>query len=626
VITLDIETRSLDPEHPEYALQPWRVREGLAEISCVGIHDGDEKKPYLVDKFGLTMQEGGFGQANKPIPKSSIVCCWNTIFDCSFLYATDWPIQDYKWIDAKLLCKWVENTNDDSVSYSLVNCAKRWLPGWDMLDVFVKLKENEQPQTQDKYWQARCKLDVEATRLIALSALIKLTPQQKKSAMIEAANIAPNSMAWVNGLNTNPKYYDEPIPQISREMAEIECRLGVSNAYYKNTEACYGGKGWTPSKILRSPKQLGDLLYEKWKLPCTVYTNTDAPSTAKAALTYLADEEENVLEILAWRSLNTRLTKFCQSPGKARKYLSSSVLHPEPKIFSTYTGRYTYGSKCDKKWPIAMALHQMPRGKEVRRMVEAPEDKILVEFDASGQEARLLAELGNVETMLRLFQEGKKFHAVTGAAIAGLNYDNFMKLYKEGSDAVAGPEGFYYCGKYVNLSNQYRVGAKKSRIIARVQYGLKKDILTIKTWQQAYHRTHPGVKQYWDWAIKQAKLNGYAETLAGRRCAITEWGGDMTWKSESTAINFPIQGSGGDMKNLGIATLAREYPDVVFAYDLHDGLFYWLPREASSKELMLDMRETLNNLDYKDAWSWSPRIPLPWDVAVGVHWGEMREL
>ena len=121
------------------------------------------------------------------------------------------------------------------------------------------------------------------------------------------------------------------VPEVTSEMEEIEFRLGVHNFQ--------GAKElppWTPSKILRSSKQLGELLYGSWNLPVKMYTEKGAPSpenpkgtpsTSKAALTYLADDADQVIEILRWRMLNTQLTKYIQSPLKAREYLGSDIVH-----------------------------------------------------------------------------------------------------------------------------------------------------------------------------------------------------------------------------------------------------------------------------------------------------------
>lgn len=174
------------------------------------------------------------------------------------------------------------------------------------------------------------------------------------------------------------------------------------------------------------------------------------------------------------------------------------------------------------------------------------------------------------------------------------------------------------------MSMQYRVGVSKQRVIARVQYGLKKDVTTIERWRAAYHTQYPEIKSCWGRLIARARVHGYAESLAGRRYYLTKWGEADRWSTESSAINDPIQASGGDMKNLAITTVARKHPEAQFAWDLHDGVFYWLPRTREGLQLAREILYTLNTLDYEGAWGWKPRIEMPWEAAAGTTWGNMR--
>ena len=234
-----------------------------------------------------------------------------------------------------------------------------------------------------------------------------------------------------------------------------------------------------------------------------------------------------------------------------------------------------------------------------------------------------MADYSQDSTLLRLFRNGMDVHSNTGAQIAGMTYEDFMAAKAAGNQAVVGEHGYRYCGKFVNLSNQYRVGVKKARIVARVQYGLDKDYLTIKNWQDTYHRAYPGVKRYWQQAIRLARELGYAETRAGRRFYLSDWNSNQ-WGTESSAINFPIQGTGADMKELAIAVMARRHPEFEFTFDLHDGLFFIL--NESDYDQILVARETLDKLPYKEAWGWEPSVPMTWDASAGKDWGSMEEL
>jgi DNA polymerase I-like protein with 3'-5' exonuclease and polymerase domains len=213
-----------------------------------------------------------------------------------------------------------------------------------------------------------------------------------------------------------------------------------------------------------------------------------------------------------------------------------------------------------------------------------------------------------------------------GAQLSGMRFDVFLKSKADGVPAVVGPTGYRYQGKFTNLSCQYRIGEKSLRIKSRVDYGMNKDILTIRSWKNTYLRTFSGIKRYWNASINLARRNGFAESLAGRRYAITLWGEDYKWSSEQSAINFPIQSSGGDQKELGLAMLTARYPELEFAMDLHDGLYFYADINKHLPELIIAAKEDLNNMNYVDAWDWEPLVPLIWDASVGVNWGSKREL
>ena len=616
-VGLDIETAPLEGFEQHYALMPWS---GKARITSIAVStvDGAVKLftgPTATEQLVQFLDEHC---------KDSVLATWNGVFDIGWLHTAGVPVKNYSWCDVMLLWKWLDNSQRKEwydIGWSLADGAKRWLQEWPAINQFLALKKLGEGDTQ--YWEIRNKLDAWATAIIASKCWAELTEQQRRSATIESRTLVPNAVAWVGGVRTDKALITAAAPSVIKEMAEIECRLGVSNT--RHIPACYGGDGWTPSTVLRSPKQLAELLYEKWGLPCEAKTAKGAPSTDKKALTYLADQSDLCIEILRWRELNTQLSKFIQSPLAAIKFLESDVLHPSPRIFGTYTGRYTYSSKV-KNHPVSMALHQMPRNKVIRKQLKAPAGKLLVEFDASGQEARLVAEVGHVETMQKIFKTQMDYHSSTGATIGGIDYATFIKAQAAGEPAIVGEHGLRYCGKFVNLSNQYRVGTRKCQIMARVQYGLIKDFYTIKGWQDAWHNAHPGIKKYWATAIARAKDKGYAETLAGRRFYIHAWDDEHKWTSESSAINFPIQGSGADMKELALATVLEKLPELQFAFDLHDGLFFYADANERTGALIQEAKHVLETLDYAGAWGWQPSIPMPWDAAVGFNWGEMRKV
>ncbi len=287
-----------------------------------------------------------------------------------------------------------------------------------------------------------------------------------------------------------------------------------------------------------------------------------------------------------------------------------------------------------KKFLSGISLHQFPRNKpgvdtdkQIRSAILAPEGYMLVEFDASNAEVRLAAEQSQCPVLLRVFREGMDVHSFMGAKIAGMTYEDFMVGKKAKNPAIVGSQGYRYCGKFVVLGSLYRVGPKKARIVARTQYGLDKDVRTIKQWQKIYHSTFPGIKPYWGASIARAKVMGYATTFAGRRFYIDMWDDpDMVWASQSNAINHPIQGSSSDMTELAVAMLAWYFPDFIYTMNIHDGIFYFAPISSSLEGRVLAARDMLAELPYFKMWGWQPTIPFPWDASVGESWGQLEEL
>ncbi len=619
---LDIETAPC-PGHPqEYALQPWRVSEGKAKITCISIAKDDGQAQLSVSDWRSLLQslEGQY------------ITTWNGIFDVAWLIANGlWKeVKAIHWVDVMLLWKWHSNCQraERIPKWSLADGAKRWCADAPWLDAFIDMKKAEKHAGEDdEYWETRAKLDAIITAKICTAVVSQLDDRRIQSAMIEAACIPEVARSWLIGVPIDYSLIDDLLPEVVLEMRDIEFELGVSNFHGVSAERVQRDCGfWTPSKILRSPKKLGELIYGNWGLIAKNFSDkTGAPSTDKAALTYLADDDDRATEILRWRELNTQLTKYIEAPKKARAYLGCDVVHPSPKLFSTYTGRMTYQSKTLKKYPTGIALHQWPRNKAFRALAKPPKGYKHVEFDAAGQESRLMAEKSGDPAMINIFKQNMKFHAFTGAAICGMSYDDFMKGMASGNSAITGDHGFYYQGKFTNLSNNYRIGAKKLRVQARVQYGMNVDFMTAVGWQNAFHKPFPGIKQYWKVAIDTGKTLGYAASLAGRRFGLEYWTGDSRWSTESSAINHPIQGSGADMKELALRELSKHYPELIFWFDLHDGI-HMLAKLDYPDSKLIEARDMLDNLDYKAEWGVDLSVPLTWDVQVGACWSELKEL
>lgn len=281
---------------------------------------------------------------------------------------------------------------------------------------------------------------------------------------------------------------------------------------------------------------------------------------------------------------------------------------------------------------IGIALHQMKRGKEYRRLIRVPEGYALVELDFCGQEFRWMAVASGDNTMLSLCEDGEDAHSYMGAQIAQMDYRELIRLVAEEDETAVYQRKL---GKFANLSFQYRVGPKTALMKARTDYEMDLDELFIKqilaTYKAAFRGVAgaPGTIGYWQSAIYKAKMAGYAETFAGRRVQLRgSWMGREAWPMESTAINYPIQGSGADQKYLALAVSRNELSKwgAYFYYELHDGVYFIVPIDKS-RAFAEDMLIKLSNLPYKAAWNIDLPIKFPVDCKISNEsWGDLKSL
>lgn len=264
--------------------------------------------------------------------------------------------------------------------------------------------------------------------------------------------------------------------------------------------------------------------------------------------------------------------------------------------------------------------------------------KVLIEFDSSGQEMRLMADISQDPNMCQIFRNDPPYddaHGFTGSKLAKpvMSFEEFIQRKLAKDPEVTGPRGLRYQGKFTNLSCQYRISPKGLRIKVRIDYDMIISLQEAERIINTYLQTYPGVRTYWRNSIALAKAQGFSETLAGSRYYINRWSKKDIWGSESSAINHRIQGTGADMKYLAIAMIRRYFKKFwittrkpKFRKDLHDGIFFVTELTRETEKLVRSARNMLGELPYNKLWGWQPSIPFPWDAAMGPHWGALEEL
>lgn len=614
IAAFDVETSG---ELPEYALQPWRVKQSKAWLTSLA---------WVWVENGKVRHAGGLHPTAEAVHRmltwaietGHILVGWNVLFDLAWLYAyADDEIvkllNRVRFLDAMLLWRHLdiepEYEHKQGRSYSLKAAVPLYFPSQAGYEEGIDYHGTD-PAELKKLHRYNIK-DCLFTLELARTFWGELTHAQQTVAMTEAASFKMIARANLEGLTVD-----------TVEARNLSSVLKQTAAARLASLAPHG----VTEKIVRSPKQLGGVLYDQWNLPVLEFTAAGARSTNKVVLHKLALRDKRVREIKEYREALNNDTKFAAAPLEACAYNQDGRAHPQARVFGTYSGRMTFSSKQGKnkgERQTGFALHQMKRDPLFRRIIVPPPGYVLMEFDAQGQEYRWMAIASGDRTMLKLCEPGQDPHAYMGSRInRTFTYQQIMT----GAKRAGSPEAnARQCGKVVNLSSQYRVGYKKLQQIAEVDYGISMSLEEAQRIQRIYLTTYPGVQRYWITQIERARVNGYVETIPGRRVKIIgQWASDTSWQMEGTAINYPVQGTGAEQKYLALRCVRRYINEagIRFAFDLHDGLYFYVPT-SKVQDAAYTIKEILDTLPYEAVWNFKPPIPLPWDCKVGPSWGDL---
>jgi DNA polymerase I-like protein with 3'-5' exonuclease and polymerase domains len=596
-LAFDFETSG---EKGEFALQPWRVKTKQAWATSLVWAYGDPEMPVIEGGLNPTADDMR-AMLQHAIDNDMTLVGWNTTFDIGWLiaYGLEDLVMRCKFIDGMLLWKHATQSPEYSLkkSYSLKAAVRELLPEHANYEANIDFHD-ESPEARRKLHHYN-QLDTMFTLQITKHWYNQLTPKQLNAALIEAECLPMIASANVRGL----------IVDLDKANALVAHLENVAN----DRLAQLSEHGVT-EEIVRSPKQLAELLYKTWGLQCEYFTNSGSESTDKEALHELSLIDPRAKLIREYREALNNKTKFAETLIESAQYNEDGTTHPEARVFGTYSGRLTYSSnqgsgKAQRQ--TGFALHQMKRGKEYRELIKAPEGFTLVEFDAAGQEFRWMALASNDETMQQLCQPGGDAHAYMG-----------NKINPDASDKKAARQ----LGKVANLSLQYRTSAKKLKTVARVQYGMPMELPEAVKIHSTYQEAYKGVPQFWEKQISDAKKNKNAETFAGRRVSIDGDWNKNGWAMGSTAINYRIQGTGADQKYLAMKILKPYLLEIggQFAWDLHDGIYLFIPSNIVG-DAVARIKQLLDALPYEQEWGFSSPIPLPWDCKTGTSWGDLKE-
>ena len=343
---------------------------------------------------------------------------------------------------------------------------------------------------------------------------------------------------------------------------------------------------------LNSPKQLGEMLFERMKLPAPKKTSRGW-STSAEVLEGLAEKYEICADILEYRKYQKLRSTYIDSLIQLRD--ARGRVHTHFEQTATATGRLSSTEPNLQNIPVRTAL-----GREIRGAFVAEDGCLLVDADYSQIELRVLAHISGDETMIQAFRAGEDIHARTAAEVYGVPLEAVTQQMRSACKAVN--FGIVYGISDFALARNIGVTRAEARgFIDR------------------YFERYSGVRAYMDAAVQSAREKGYAETLMGRRRYLPEINsGNFNVRSfgERCAMNSPIQGTAADIIKLAMIRVADALKAAGMRSRLilqvHDELILEAPKDeaAQAQQLLKNEMENVMRLS----------VPLTVDVNVGENW------
>ena len=349
---------------------------------------------------------------------------------------------------------------------------------------------------------------------------------------------------------------------------------------------------------LNSPKQLGEILFEKLGLPCRKKTRTGYATDAET-LSQLRPLHPIIGCILDYR----QLIKLCSTYGENLIALAdhSGKLHSRFNQTGTATGRISSTDPNMQNIPVRGQL-----GREMRRyFVASDEDHVLLDADYSQIELRLLAEISGDANMQRAFLEGHDIHTSTASQVFRVPLDEVTSELRSKAKAV-------------NFGIVYGIG----------DYSLSQD-LSISRRQAAeyidgYLATYPGVDAYLKSTVENAKRDGYTTTMYNRKRNIPELASqnrNIRAFGERVAMNSPIQGTAADIIKIAMIRTRKALRDsgldAKLILQVHDELIVEASR-ADAETAAAILKEEMEHAA-------TTRVPLTVEVAMGQSWYEAKQ-
>ena len=346
---------------------------------------------------------------------------------------------------------------------------------------------------------------------------------------------------------------------------------------------------------ISSPKQLGEILFDKLKLPFAKKNKTGY-STDSSILNKLINYPI-VSKILEYRMLSKLNSTYIEG--------IINTIGPDNKIHTIYTQTLTRTGRLSS---IEPNLQNIPVRNEYGRLIRKafiPEpDSLIMSSDYSQIELRMFAHLSNNQDLIQAFNNNLDIHTKTASDIFKIDIDKVTKDMRRNAKAV-------------NFGIIYGISS----------YGLSEDLgitpKEAKDFIDKYFETYPGIKEYMNKTIEQAHKDGYVKTIMNRKRIINELNDtnhNIRNLGERMALNTPIQGSSADLLKKAMVEIDKEFTKnnikSTMLLQVHDELIFNLIQEEKDKVTKI-VKNTMEN-------TYKLNVPLLVDIEYGTNWYDAK--
>ena len=354
---------------------------------------------------------------------------------------------------------------------------------------------------------------------------------------------------------------------------------------------------------LGSPKQLGEMLFEKLGVPGGKKTKSGQYSTGEAVLSKIDHPlVEIVLEYRGLSKLKSTYTDALDNVADAE----TDRVHTSYHQALTSTGRLSSTDPNLQNIPIRTAT-----GRLIRQAFIAPEGRVILAADYSQIELRLMAHFSGDENLTRAFNEGLDIHTATAAEVLGKAVEDVSATERRNAKAIN--FGLLYGMSAFGLAKQLQMSR-----------GEAQDYIDM------YFERYPSVKDYMINTRASAYEKGYVETILGRKLYtpdINHSNRMVKQGAERAAINAPLQGSAADLIKLAMIAVDKLLPkaQAKMLLQVHDELVFEVDADkvADIRQLITDaMQDVLTTTAVAKGWSVDFAVPLLVETDIGSNWDE----